>query len=142
MTVKKEKKVFKETEAKKKNELKNTAAEDKRVPKAAPAPVKVKKVSKVLTDIDVKRKAVKLVVAHLRKKLPGSDFIGSENITSWISDIEKLLEKQEFNMIEYIEMRHNLNDVIERTIDEELRFKLRDSWYSLGKALDKKVKQK
>lgn len=101
-----------------------------------------KKVRKVQTDIDVKRKAVKLVVAHLRKKLPESEFIGSENITSWISDIEKLLEKQEFNMIEYIEMRRNLNDVIERTVNEELRFKLRDSWYSLGKALDKKVKQK
>jgi len=104
--------------------------------------VKEKKEKKVQTDFDVKRKAVKLVVAHLRKKLPETEFIGLENITSWISDIEKLLEKQEFNMIEYIEMRHNLNDVIERTIDEELRFKLRDSWYSLGKALDKKVKQK
>ena len=104
--------------------------------------VKEKKVKKVQTDFDVKRKAVKLVVAHLRKKLPEKEFIGLENITGWIGDIEKLLEKQEFNMIEYIEMRHNLNDVIERTIDEELRFKLRDSWYSLGKALDKKVKQK
>ena len=100
------------------------------------------KVRKVQTDVDVKRKAVKLVIAHLRKKLPESDFIGSENIKGWIGDIEKLLEKQEFNMIEYIEMRRNLNDVIERTVDEELRFKLRDSWYSLGKALDKKVKQK
>lgn len=101
-----------------------------------------KAVKKVQTDFDVKRKAVKLVVAHLRKKLPETEFIGLDNIKGWISDIEKLLEKQEFNMIEYIEMRHNLNDVIERTIDEELRFKLRDSWYSLGKALDKKVKQK
>ena len=101
-----------------------------------------KTVKKVQTDIDVKRKAVKLVVAHLRKKLPETEFIGMDHITSWISDIEMLLEKQEFNMIEYIEMRRNLNDVIERTIDEEMRFKLRDSWYSLGKALDKKVKQK
>lgn len=97
---------------------------------------------KVQTDIDVKRKAVKLVIAHLKKKLPEEQFIGSEHITDWIADIEKLLEKQEFNMIEFIEMRHNLNDVIERTVDEEIRFKLRDSWYSLGKALDKKVKQK
>lgn len=105
--------------------------------------VKEKKtVKKVLTDMDVKRKAVKLVVAHLRKKLPEAEFIGMSHITSWISDIEKLLVKQEFNMIEYIEMRRNLNDVIERTIDEEMRYKLRDSWYSLGKALDKKVKQK
>lgn len=97
---------------------------------------------KVQTDIDVKRKAVKLVIAHLKKKLPEGEFIGSEHITDWIADIEKLLEKQEFHMIEFIEMRHNLNDVIERTVDEEIRFRLRDSWYSLGKALDKKVKLK
>lgn len=97
---------------------------------------------KVQTDIDVKRKAVKLVIAHLKKKLPEQEFIGSDHITDWLADIEKLLEKQEFNMIEYIEMRHNLNDVIERTVDEEIRFRLRDSWYSLGKALDKKVKLK
>ena len=99
-------------------------------------------VKKVQTDIDVKRKAVKLVIAHLKKKLPEEEFIGSNHITDWIADIEKLLEKQEFNMIEFIEMRHNLNDVIERTVDEEMRFRLRDSWYSLGKALDKKVKLK
>jgi len=140
MAVKKEKKVFMKAKVKGEKELENTAAENKKVIKDTPA--KEKKVKKVLTDIDVKRKAVKLVVAHLRKKLPETEFIGLENITSWISDIEKLLEKQEFNMIEYIEMRRNLNDVIERTIDEELRFRLRDSWYSLGKALDKKVKQK
>lgn len=96
---------------------------------------------KVQTDIDVKRKAVKLVMAHLKKKLP-KDFIGSEHITGWIADMEKIMEKPEFNLIEYIEMRKNLNDIIERTLDEELRFKLRDSWYSLGKALDKKVKQR
>ena len=96
---------------------------------------------KVITDADVKRKAVKLVIAHLKKKLD-KEFIGSEHITEWIADIEKLLEKPEFSMLEYIEMRRNLNDVIERTLDEEIRFRLRDSWYSLGKALDKKVKQK
>ena len=96
---------------------------------------------KVQTDIDVKRKAVKLVIAHLKNKITG-EFIGSDHINDWISDMEKLLEKPEFVMIEYHEMRRNLNDVIERTVDEEMRFKLRDSWYSLGKALDKKVKQK
>lgn len=99
-------------------------------------------VKKVQTDIDVKRKAIKLVVAHLKKKLPEGGFIGSEHILEWINDMEELLEKPEFTMIEYIQMRRNLNDVIERTVDEETRFKLRDSWYSLGKALDKKVKQK
>lgn len=95
---------------------------------------------KVLTDADVKRKAVKLVIAHLKKKLP-REFIGSEHIHEWIEGMEGLLEKPEFNLIEYIEMRKNLNSIIERIMEEELRFKLRDSWYSLGKALDKKVKQ-
>lgn len=107
------------------------------------AVVKEKKtVKKVQTDNDVKRKAAKLVIAHLKKKLPEGDFIGRENITNWISGMEELLIKEEFVLIDYIEMRRNLNDIIERTVDEELRFKLRDSWYSLGKALDKKVKQK
>lgn len=101
-----------------------------------------KTVKKVQTDNDVKRKAVKLVVAHLRKKLPENDYLGREHIIGWIEDMEELLLKDEFVMIEYIQMRRSLNDIIERTVDEELRFKLRDSWYSLGKALDKKVKQK
>ncbi len=108
-----------------------------------PTVVKEKKtVKKVQTDNDVKRKAVKLVVAHLKKKLPENDFLGREHIANWINDMEELLLKEEFVFVEYSEMRRNLNDVIERTFDEELRFKLRDSWYSLGKALDKKVKQK
>jgi hypothetical protein len=74
--------------------------------------------------------------------LPENDFIGKDNITNWISDMEELLAKDEFVILEYIQMRKSLNDVIERTVDEELRFKLRDSWYSLGRAFDKKVKQK
>lgn len=103
---------------------------------------KVKKPEKkILTDNDVKRKAVKLVIAHLKKKLPEQDFLGKEHIVNWIGKMEELLAKEEFNMVEYIEMRRELNDVIERTVDGELRFKLRDSWYSLGKALDKKVKR-
>jgi len=95
---------------------------------------------KVITDADVKRKAVKLVIAHLKKKI-SKDFIGSEHIKNWIAEMDELLNKPEFNLIEYIDMRKRLNDVIERTIDEEIRFKLRDSWYSFGKALDKKVKR-
>jgi hypothetical protein len=98
-------------------------------------------VKKVVTDIDVKKKAVKLVIVHLKKKI-APEFIGKEHALEWIADIEALLEKPEFVIKEYIEMRRNLNDVIESTPDEEMRFKLRDSWYSLGKALDKKVKQK
>lgn len=101
-----------------------------------------KPVKKVQTDNDVKRKATKLVVAHLKKKLPEGDFIGKDHITNWIGEMEELLLKEEFTLIEYIQMRRSLNDVIERTVDEELRFKIRDSWYSLGKALDKKVKRR
>ena len=105
--------------------------------------MRVKKpVKKVQTDNDVKRKAAKLVVAHLKKKLPEGDFIGKDHITNWIGEMEELLLKEEFVLIEYIQMRRSLNDVIERIVDEEIRFKMRDSWYSLGKAYDKKVKRK
>ena len=97
-------------------------------------------VKKEITDADVKRKAVKLVVSHLVKKLPEDNFIGSENILNWIARFEELLEKPEFVIAEYYEMRRDLNDIIERTVDEDLRFKFRDSWLSLGKALDKKAK--
>lgn len=94
---------------------------------------------KVVTDIDVKRKAVKLVIAHIRKKL-NREYAGSEHIHEWIEIVEEMLKKEEFVIKEYHAMRKELNDVIERTLDEEMRFKLRDSWYSMGKALDKKVK--
>lgn len=104
--------------------------------------VKEKKKKKVQTDNDVKRKAVKLVIAHLKRKLPENDFSGKEQLLDWISDMEELLAKEEFVLLDYIEMRRNLNDIIERTFDEELRFKLRDSWYSMGRALDKKVRQR
>ncbi|MDF2524021.1 MAG: hypothetical protein K0R31_1662 [Clostridiales bacterium] len=94
---------------------------------------------KIYTDIDIKRKAVKLVIVHLKKKA-SREFIGSEYVNEWLAKMDKLLQKDEFNLREYIEMRKILNDVIESTLDEEMRFKLRDSWYSFGKALDKKVK--
>ena len=95
-------------------------------------------VKKIQTDADVKKKAVKLVIAHLKKKVENHS---TPYIDEWVADIEKLLEKLEFNLIEYHEMRRNFNDIIERTMGEDIRFKLRDSWYSLGKALDKKVKR-
>lgn len=105
----------------------------------------VKKVAKEtlkkeITDADVKRKAVKLVVSHLVKKLPQDNFIGSENILNWIASFEEILERPEFVISEYYDMRRELNDIIERTVDEDLRFRFRDSWLSLGKALDKKAK--
>lgn len=98
-------------------------------------------VKKIKTDADVKRKAVKLVISHLKKKVP-KDFIGAQHLEEWITDIENLLNKPEFVMKEYIEMRKSFTDVIESSPDEEIRFKLRDSWFSMGKALDKKIKQK
>lgn len=95
---------------------------------------------KIQTDADVKKKAVKLVISHLKKKL-SRDFVGSEQVFEWVEEMEKLLMKEEFELVEYVRMRKSLNDVIERTLDEEIRFKLRDSWYSFGRALDKKVKK-
>lgn len=101
---------------------------------------KVSKPKKVITDIDVKRRAVKLVISHLKKKLSENQN-NKANIDLWIGEVEKLLAKDEFDIREYIEIRKDLNDIIERTMDEDTRFKLRDSWYSFGKALEKKVKK-
>lgn len=93
------------------------------------------------TDYDVKKKAVKLVIVHLKRKLT-REFIGSEYVNQWVMEMDELLSKSDFAISEYIAMRKKLNDVIESTLDEEIRFKLRDSWYSLGKALDKKASLK
>lgn len=95
---------------------------------------------KIQTDADVKKKAVKLVISHLKKKL-SRDFVGSEHVFEWVEEMENLLAKDEFELVEYVKMRKSLNDVIERTLDEEIRFKLRDSWFSFGRALDKKAKK-
>ena len=102
---------------------------------------KPEKERKELTDADVKKKAVKLVIVHLRKKLPQDAFVGSAGILDWIAQFEGQLEKPEFDVAACYDLRRELNDIIERTVDEELRFKLRDSWFSLGKALDKRVKK-
>ncbi len=98
------------------------------------------KQKKVITDFDVKRKAVKLVISHLKKKLSSISNNNRSNIDLWIAQVEKLLSQDEFVLRDYVEIRKDLNDIIERTMDEETRFKLRDSWYSFGKALEKKVK--
>jgi pantothenate synthetase len=92
------------------------------------------------TDEEVRRKAVKLVISHLKKKMPESAFQGEDSINDWIQTVEEFLSKEEFVVCEYLEMRKELNDIIERIVDDELRFKLRDSWYSLGKAIYKKAK--
>ncbi|AGC68470.1 hypothetical protein Cst_c14810 [Thermoclostridium stercorarium subsp. stercorarium DSM 8532] len=100
---------------------------------------KTEKKEKQLTDADVKRKAVKLVVAHLKRKA-NTEFMGMEYLQAWLEDMEALLEKEEFDIKEYHRMRRQFNDVIESTLDENMRKKLRDSWYSMGKALEKKAK--
>ena len=94
---------------------------------------------RTLTDEAVKRKAVKLVISHMKKKV-SQDFVGAQHVNEWIENMDKLMENSEFNLSEYIQMRRNLNDIIERILDENMRYKLRDSWYSFGRALDKKVK--
>jgi hypothetical protein len=99
------------------------------------------KTKKVQTDEDVKKRAVKLVISHLKKKVE-KEYVGKEHIDNWILEMEEVLGKPEFDIVEYYEMRRALNDVIERTIDEEMRFRIRDSWYSMGRALDKKAKRR
>ena len=97
---------------------------------------------KVQTDEHAKKKAVKLVVMHIRKKL---DEAGEEahEFDQWFSGMEELLEKPEaeFDIHEYYEMRRSLNNHIDCIYDVNLRYKLRDSWISFGKALDKKAKK-
>ena len=97
--------------------------------------------AKEITDNDIKKKAVKLVVAHIKKKLP-ENFEGDENLEEWLEEMKDLLDKEEFVINEYYEMRSKLNQVVDCGLNDELRYKLRDSWYSFGKALEKKKKPK
>ncbi|NLK68702.1 MAG: hypothetical protein GX283_06020 [Clostridiaceae bacterium] len=99
-----------------------------------------KVVKKIQTDEEVKKKAVKLVVAHIKRKA-SQDFSGIDYLNAWLEEMDALLEKEEFDIREYHEMRRHFNDVIESTLDANMRMKLRDSWYSMGKALDKKAKR-
>jgi hypothetical protein len=98
-----------------------------------------KQVKKIQTDSDIKKKAIKQVVLHIRKKIT-TEYIGSENLMEWIAQIEGILTRDEFDIKDYIKARKELNDIIERTLDEQMRFKLRDSWFSLGKAMEKKAR--
>ena len=52
---------------------------------------------------------------------------------------EELLEKDGFDRVVYMNMRKELYEAIEWVFDVDLRHKLRNSWYSYGKAMDKKV---
>lgn len=98
-----------------------------------------KDIEKNLNDLDVKRKAVKLVIAHLRKKV-SKEYMGIEYLIDWLGEMDELLNREDFDIKEYYGMRRQLNSVIESTLDAEMREKIRNSWHSFGKALDKKVK--
>ncbi len=91
------------------------------------------------TDAEVKQKAVRLVVAHLKKKVTG-EFSGIEYLAAWLDEMEILMKDEAFDIREYHRMRKELNSVIESTLDEPMRDSLRNSWYSMGKALEKKAK--
>lgn len=91
-----------------------------------------------LLDAALQKKSVKLVVMHLGKKIdPDMPSIGY--VYSWLEEMEKLLAKEDFVKSEYIEMRKRLYDAIEWIPDVEIRHSLRNSWYSFGKALEKKA---
>lgn len=95
------------------------------------------------TDLlnEKRKKAIKMILVHVKKKV-SKEFVGSDNIRQWIVQMDELLQKKDFNISDYISMRKKLNEVIESTLDEDVRYKLRDSWYSFGKALDKKIVSK
>lgn len=94
-----------------------------------------------MTDFDLKHKAVKQVIIHMKKKVP-EEYSGSKYLNKWFEEMDSILEETEFVLPKYYEMRRELNDIIERIFDDTIRRRLRDSWYSFGKALDKKVTPK
>lgn len=96
------------------------------------------KKKKTVTDADLQKKSVKLVVVHLRKKVD-PNAAGIDRVLSWLDDMETLLAQEEFDRSVYLNMRQQLYEAIEWVFDVELRHKLRNSWYSYGKAMDKKV---
>lgn len=90
---------------------------------------------------DKKKKAIKMIIVHIKKKI-STEFVGSENIKQWVVQMDELLANKEFNVTDYVIMRKRLNDIIDSILDEDIRYKLRDSWYSFGKALEKKIVSK
>ena len=97
-----------------------------------------KNLEKQMEDNEVKKKAIKLVIAHLKRKV-SKEYMGIEYLAAWLEEMDELLKAEEFDIREYHRMRRQLNSVIESTLDEEMRTKLRNSWYSFGKALEKKA---
>lgn len=102
------------------------------------AEIKKNKKKKETTDADLQKKSVKLVVMHLKKKVD-PDAAGIDRVLVWLGEMEELLEKDGFDRVVYMNMRKELYEAIEWVFDVDLRHKLRNSWYSYGKAMDKKV---
>ena len=96
------------------------------------------KKKKEMTDADLQKKSVKLVVMHLKKKVD-PDAAGIDKVLMWLAEMEELLEQDGFDRVVYMNMRKQLYEAIEWVFDVDLRHKLRNSWYSYGKAMDKKV---
>lgn len=92
-----------------------------------------------MSEGEVRHKAVRLVVAHLKKKVT-AEFAGIEYLAAWLDEMDALLLEEDFDIREYHRMRKELNSVIESVPDEAMRTSLRNSWYSMGKALEKKAK--
>ncbi len=100
-----------------------------------------KRQKKEITDADLQKKSVKLVVMHLKKKVDINE-PGINQVVEWIDKMDVLLEKEDFIRSEYLEMRKQLYNAIEWVFDVDVRAKLRSSWYSFGKAMEKKVPKK
>lgn len=103
--------------------------------------VVTKRKKKEITDADLQKKSVKLVVMHLRKKVD-EDEPGINQVLEWLNKMEKILDKDGFDRSEYLEMRKQLYNAIEWVFNADVRAKLRSSWYSFGKAMEKKVPRK
>ncbi len=97
-----------------------------------------KNLEKKMEDNEGKNKAIKLVIAHLKRKV-SKEYMGIEYLVAWLEEMDELLKAEDFDIKEYHRMRRQLNSVIESTLDEEMRTKLRNSWYSFGRALEKKA---
>lgn len=102
------------------------------------AETKENKKKKEITDADLQKKSVKLVVMHLKKKVD-PDAAGIDRVLTWLGEMEELLEQEDFDRVVYMNKRKELYEAIEWVFDVDLRHKLRNSWYSYGKAMDKKV---
>ena len=89
-------------------------------------------------DAVLQKKSVKSVVMHLEKKV-SPDIPGSANLFNWIAEMNRLLDEDGYDKTKYLEMRKKLNEAIGWITDVYVRNRLRNSWMSFGKAMEKKV---